>query len=153
VVAAFDWTRNVESPTTASRRDLRTWLALILGGQIWPRSNQGLHLGCDWHTNLNPILSYWQWHNKPDNKSQLRVKADHIKVDKADPVTSRNWIKRLHSSKGTIFPLGIKMQLVQELCLLTKPMWRLKQPALQTTQQCFLAHMDSCRLWKWQPLI
>jgi len=41
---------------------------------------------------------------KCDNKSQPRVKALHIKVDKADPATSRNRIKPLYSSKATISP-------------------------------------------------
>jgi len=47
-----------------------------------------------------------------------------------------------------VFPLGIKMRLVRELQLLTNANAKAKAASLQTTQQRFLANMDSCILWE-----
>jgi len=49
---------------------------------------------------------------------------------------------------ATVFPLGIKMRLVRELRLLTNTDAKDKASSLQTTQQQFLANMDSCISWE-----
>ncbi len=80
--------------------------------------------------------------------NQKRVKVLHIEVDKADPASSRNRIERLYSLAATVFPLGIKMRMVRELCLLTNTDAKAKAASLQTTQQRFLDNMDSCISWE-----
>jgi len=69
--------------------------------------------------------------------NQKRVKVLHIKVYKANPTPSRNRIKQLYLS-ATVFSLGIKMQLVRELRLLTNADAKAKAASLCTTQQWFL---------------
>jgi len=69
-------------------------------------------------------------------------------VDKADPASSRNRIKRLYSLAATVFPLGIKMRMVRELCLLTNANTKAKAASLWTTQQRFLDNMNICISWE-----
>ncbi len=48
----------------------------------------------------------------------------------ADPASSRNRIEHLYSLAATVFPLGIKMQMVRELCLLTNTNMKAKSSKL-----------------------
>jgi len=62
-------------------------------------------------------------------------KALHIKIDKGDPAQCHHALEKLYSSSATMFPLGIKMQLVRDHKLLTNTKAKAKANSLRSNQQ------------------
>jgi len=75
-------------------------------------------------------------------------KALHIEIDTVEQLVSQKHIKKLYLSQATTFPLGIKMQLVRDYCLLTNTHAKAKAAILCTNQQRFLQQMETCISWE-----
>jgi len=71
-------------------------------------------------------------------------KALHIEINMVEQSASPKHNKKLYSSKATTFPLGTKMWLVRDYCLLTNTHAKAKAASLCTNQHRFLQQMETC---------
>jgi len=83
-----------------------------------------------------------------DKNKQVPVKALHIEIDQVQQTMVRSRIEHLFSSKATVFPLGIKMRLVQDYHILMNAQAKAKADSLRLHQERFLAQMETCSTWE-----
>jgi len=86
---------------------------------------------------------------KTDNKTKSTpVKALHIEMDRVHQTVTCSQIKYLYSSKATVFPSGLKMQLVCNHRLLTNIQAKAKEASLRAHQAQFLGQIETCLTWE-----
>ncbi len=102
-------------------------------------------------TGIQVALCFWviddgKKRDSNDKTKRVPVKALHIEIDQVQQMTVQ--IEHLFSSKATVFPLGIKMQLVHDYCILTNAQVKAKADSLCSHQERFLAQMETCSTWE-----
>jgi len=104
-------------------------------------------------TRIQVALCYWviddgKKKDSNDKTKRVPVKALHIEIDQVQQTIVQSRIEHLFSSKATVFPLGIKMQLVQDYCIITNAQAKAKANSLCLHQERFLAQMETCSTWE-----
>jgi len=90
-------------------------------------------------------VALWYRHIQDDlpntaTRLRLRAKAIHIEVKYEEPYTHCQCIRSAFAPQATVFPLGIKMWLVEEMQNLTNPAACLTTSQIHDLQEIFLAH-------------
>jgi len=75
------------------------------------------------------------------------VKTLHLEINQSEPA-SKQHVEAVYSSTVEVFPLDIKMCLVQNAQLLTNPTVKAKSMSLWSLQNCFTLQMESCLMWE-----